>query len=77
MGAADNTAKQINDQLGKAKGELDTLIASLQDTSVDPATLAQLQETAQALDDIVPDQVVDTGTDTGTDTPPADEPTPA
>lgn len=58
MSQADETAKQINDQLTKAKGEIDTLVSTLEGTSVDPATLDQLKSTAQALDDIVPDQVV-------------------
>lgn len=56
MTSAENAANDVQQQLGKAKTEIDGLIASLQDSAVSSATLDQLKATSQALDDIVPDQ---------------------
>ena len=77
MTSAENQAAAISAQLGKAKSEIDGLVASLEGSAVSQETLDQLKATSQALDDIVPDQVVepepatpdDTGNvDTATDT---------
>lgn len=55
MGAADKAANDVADQLVKAKGEIDGVIAELQDQAVEPGTVQRLQNIAQALDDIQPD----------------------
>lgn len=68
MSAADDAVTAVTTQLGKAKTEIDGLIAQLEGSSVSPATLDQLKATSQALDDIVPDQVAPPAE------PPADEP---
>ena len=56
MTSAENAAEGVADQLGKAKGEIDGVIADLQDQSVTPETIQRLQNLSQALDDVVPDQ---------------------
>lgn len=55
MTSAENAASAVADQLGKAKGEIDGVIAELQNQSVSDATVQRLQNIAQALDDVVPD----------------------
>jgi len=56
MTSADNTVNQVNDQLAKAKGEIDSLLASESAKAVSQENLDKLQSISQALDDIVPDQ---------------------
>lgn len=55
MTSADDTVNKVSDQLNKAKGEIDQVIADLQGQGVQPATLERLQSLSQALDDVVPD----------------------
>jgi hypothetical protein len=56
MSSAEQAASGVADQLGKAKGEIDGVIADLQDQAVSDATVERLQNLSQALDDVVPDQ---------------------
>jgi uncharacterized protein YpuA (DUF1002 family) len=56
MTSAEDAVNKVSDQLGKAKGEIDQVIADLQGQGVQPATLERLQSLSQALDDVVPDQ---------------------
>jgi hypothetical protein len=60
MTSADEAANKVGDQLNKAKGEIDGVIAELQDQGVRPETLQRLQGLSQALDDVVPDPVTST-----------------
>lgn len=65
MSSAEQAAEGVVDQLGKAKGEIDGVVADLRNQSVTPETIAKLEGISQALDDVVPDPV------------PTPEPTPA
>lgn len=56
MTSAESAAEGVVTQLGKAKGEIDGVIAELQDQSVSPETIGRLQSLSQALDDVVPDE---------------------
>lgn len=56
MTSADGAFNKVGDQLGKAKGEIDGVLAELRDQGVRPETLQRLQGLSQALDDVVPDQ---------------------
>jgi len=70
MTSADNTVNQVNDQLAKAKGEIDSLLASESAKAVSQENLDKLQSISQALDDIVPDQPAPGGdTGDGSETP--------
>jgi hypothetical protein len=73
MGAVEDALESINIQLGKAKDEILSEIATLEqqiaDNAVNPDTLQALKDKAQALDDVVPDVVPPSDTtppDTGT-----------
>ena len=55
MSSAEQAASGVADQLAKAKGEIDGVIAELQDQSVSDSTIQRLQNLSQALDDVVPD----------------------
>lgn len=65
MSAADDALVAVADQLGKAKVEIDAIVAELEAQSVEPATVARLQALSQSLDDVVPDVPVE---------PPVEEP---
>ncbi len=83
MGAVEDALEAANAQLSKAKGEITDLITTLNGhiadletqiaaNAVQPETLQALKDTAQALDDVVPDVVsppADTGTPTDTTLP--------
>jgi hypothetical protein len=56
MTSAEDAVNKVSDQLGKAKGEIDQVIADLQGQGVRPETLQRLEGLSQALDDVVPDQ---------------------
>lgn len=55
MTSAESAAEGVVTQLGKAKGEIDGVIAELQGQAVSAETIGRLQGISQALDDVVPD----------------------
>lgn len=69
MTSAESAASAAADQFGKAKVEIDGVIAELQDQSVSDATIQRLQNLSQAFDDVVPDAPVEPPVE-----PPVEEP---
>lgn len=67
MTNAESAAEGVVTQLGKAKGEIDGVIAELREQSVSPETIGKLEGISQALDDVVPDAPVEP------ETPPVEE----
>lgn len=55
MSAADDAVNAVADQLVKAKGEIDSVIAELEAQAVSPQTVERLKGVSQSLDDIKPD----------------------